>query len=419
MFLLSRIVVLLVLALGVLAPATAHASDWTRKHAYALEPASPEVAAHPEWILKDAWGNRLWIGSRYAADIGNPDYRAWWIASTGSADALWIEGAAMERRVTYSWGYNATPRDPRTNRSLTVTTWRRYMADFMVAVRAAQPAVEVVHEVLWMAGDANADVQRQLGAADCIFIPNGFDDVGGHWRRLADFVERRQAAGQGVILGGGDVASALLVDAGALEFPNLPRLGPPAGARRLADDVWRREFADAIVLVNEPGAPQRTVALGPGFEAQTVTLAPGAGAILRRVPAPEPPPAPVGEAPPATAATSEPPMPTTTAQRPSTLTTRGAGARGPRSTRTSAVLSSRRVYGRVRGATGGTVRVTVQRRSGRRWRTVLRANASVSRRGAYERAISRLRRGTYRVSARFLGTGTARPSSSSSKVRSL
>jgi hypothetical protein len=112
-------------------------------------------------------------------------------------------------------------------------------------------------------------------------------------------------------------------------------------------------------------------------------------------------------------------MPTTTAPVPSTTTTRGAGPRGPRATRTTSGHSALRVYGRVSGATGGAVRVTVKRRRGSRWTTVLRTTATVSRRGAYERAIQRLRRGTYRVSARFQGTGTARPSASRHATRSL
>jgi hypothetical protein len=435
-----------------------HPGTWTRKSAFALDPDSPEAAAHPEWILKDAWGNRLYIGTDYAADFGDPSYRAWWIAQAvaqvSGFRGLLIDDVAMERRARYSFGWNATPRDPRTNTNMSEATWQRYMADFMVEVRAALPSTEIVHDVVWQKGAGNTHLQRQLAAADHIALEPGFTDTAvaagsgrNGWQTLAGFIEARQAEGHRVIINGWSdsahgtlfgLASYLLTDQGGAALGNDAatdpasfwsgyevRLGAPRGGRRPWQGVWRRDFADGMVLVNEPRAAPVTVEVGPGFADHngtrmvSVTLPGGGGAVLRRVPVSAPPPAPAGEVPPATAATSEPPMPTTTAQRPSTLTTRGAGARGPRSTRTSAVLSSRRVYGRVRGATGGAVRVTVQRRSGRRWRTALRANASVSRRGAYERAISRLRRGTYRVSARFLGTGTARPSTSSYARRSL
>ena len=202
------------------------------------------------------------------------------------------------------------------------------------------------------------------------------------------------------------------------------RLGAPRGGRWPWNGVWRRDFANGIVLVNEPGAAERTLSVGPGYvdldgtPASTSVTLPAARRRARarcrsQPPPPPPPPAPVTEAPPATAATTEPPMPHDDARSArATVTTRGAGARGPRTTRTSAALSALRVYGRVRGAIGGEVRVTVQRRRGSGWTTVRRTSATVTRRGAYERSIARLARGTYRVAARFLGTGTARPSSS-------
>ncbi len=43
----------------------------------------------------------------------------------------------------------------------------------------------------------------------------------------------------------------------------------------------------------------------------------------------------------------------------------------------------------------------------------------MSKRGEYERGIARLPRGSYRVAAKFLGTGTALPSRSGYNRRSL
>jgi hypothetical protein len=63
--------------------------------------------------------------------------------------------------------------------------------------------------------------------------------------------------------------------------------------------------------------------------------------------------------------------------------------------------------------------VTVQRKRGNGWVTVRRAKDSVSKRGNFAGDITPLSRGTYRVMATFEGTGTARPSKSDYKLRSL
>jgi Hypothetical glycosyl hydrolase family 15 len=65
-------------------------------------------------------------------------------------------------------------------------------------------------------------------------------------------------------------------------------LGAPAGPRYRSSGVWRRDFANGIVLVNEPGAPTRTVMAGAGYRdlngiaRSSVTLGPASGAVLLR-----------------------------------------------------------------------------------------------------------------------------------------
>ena len=57
---------------------------WAYQSAYAIYPGSAVETQHPEWILRDAAGNKLYIPfacsggkcSQYAADIGNPAFRA-------------------------------------------------------------------------------------------------------------------------------------------------------------------------------------------------------------------------------------------------------------------------------------------------------------------------------------------------------
>ena len=78
----------------------------------------------------------------------------------------------------------------------------------------------------------------------------------------------------------------------------------------------------------------------------------------------------------------------------------------------SVTVSRLAVSGRVKGAVSGYVHVTVQRKRGKGWVTVRRTKPNISKRGRFEGAIARLSRGTYRVAARFEGTGTAQPSRS-------
>ena len=106
----------------------------------------------------------------------------------------------MTRRAQLSWGTSANPRDPRTNATMTEANWQRYMADFVVAVRAAFPVSEIVHDVQWWRGDAGAEIARGLAAASFVAIEKGFTDPvvtpgsGTYgFQTLTAFVERRQA----------------------------------------------------------------------------------------------------------------------------------------------------------------------------------------------------------------------------------
>ena len=59
---------------------------WFYQSAYAIYPGSSVDVEHPEWILRDAAGNKLYIPfgcsagkcTQYAGDIGNPAFRKWW-----------------------------------------------------------------------------------------------------------------------------------------------------------------------------------------------------------------------------------------------------------------------------------------------------------------------------------------------------
>jgi hypothetical protein len=447
---------------------------WVTQHAYALEPA--ELAAHPEWQLRDAGNTPLFVGARAAADFGNPAFRAWWIARAQSALAagyrgLFIDDVFMERRTFTQGGASRTAIDPRTGLAFTDATWQKQMADFMVAVRAALPTTEIVHDVLWYKSDGG-DVLRGLQAASALSLDGGFTSSVSYgsgtygFATLSGWVERAQARGQGVIL---DVstsapttrlyglAAQLLVDAGATAIANDASTAPgafwpgydhtlvrgPGFRYQMLTGLWRRDYANGIVLVNEPGRSARTVPLPAGYQdldgvARTsVTLYGGQGAVFMPVPpppAPTPTPTPVAPAvdpvaPVPVTPTPVPPAPTpapTPAGVTSTPTRSGdaaararasgtAGAKAPGSTSVTVRGSTRRLSGRVQNATGGFVRLTVERKRGSKWVVVLRTRTSVQKHGRFGRDIPRLRRGAYRVSAAYEGTGTSKPSRSSAK----
>jgi putative glycosyl hydrolase-like family 15 (GHL15) protein len=418
------------------------ATTWIRRSAYALDPAT--AAAHPEWVLKDAFGTPLYLGSAFAADFGNPAYRAWWIAQVGAAAAgaagVYVDDVTMERRATYYGGYPASVRDPRTGATMSEANWQRYMADFMVELRVALPGAELVHDVVWTKGDTRPDIIRELDASNAVALEHPAPASPASWASFAGYVERRQASGRGVVLDTAaesitarvsGLATALLLDGGALSLGNDAwtardrwwsgygaALGAPVSGRYAWANVWRRDFAGGAVLVNPPGSPAQTVSVGPGFAdldgvaRGELTLAPGTGAVLVRVPVSTPPPAPTATpAPPvATPTPAPPPPPRKRGKRSGKAKAHSAGAEDPVDTKTTVRLTRTKVSGRVAGAVSGFTRVTVQRKRGGRWATVRRAKDSVSKRGRYSGEIRRLARGTYRAIARFEGTGTARPS---------
>ncbi|HEY6891855.1 MAG TPA: hypothetical protein VI300_28895, partial [Solirubrobacter sp.] len=150
-----------------------------------------------------------------------------------------------------------------------------------------------------------------------------------------------------------------------------------------------------------------------------LTLAPGTAIVLRKAPTAVAPPPPPPVAPVATPTPEPAPAPVKPGKRPGKAKAHTAGAATPRETRTTVSLARARVSGRVTGAVSGFTRVTVQRKRGNGWVTVRRAKDSVSKRGNFAGDITPLSRGTYRVMATFEGTGTARPSKSDYKTRSI
>jgi len=444
---------------------------WVQQHAYGLDAA--EVAAHPGWQLVDGSNTPLYIGTRAAADPGNAAFRAWWIAKARAAVAagysgLFIDDVFMERRTTTSGGVSRIAIDPRTGLAFTEANWQRHMADFMVAVRAAFPTLEIVHDVLWYKGDANADVLRALQAATVLSVDGGFTtnvtSGGGTYgfQTLAGWVEREQTRGGAVVLDYSTTAPAtrlyglasLLVVTNRLSaIANDASTAPAAywsgfdadvgwarGPRYpVANGAWRRDYTSGIVFVNEPFRTTRTFTVPAGYQdldgvtRTSVTLAGGQGAVLVAIPpapTPTPPPPPVAtpaptpsaDAPVATAPPVAPTRTTTTTRSRGGATARistaghTAGARAPGDTALRVSGSRSRLSGKVTGAVAGYVRLTVELKRGGKWVVARRAKVAVKRNGRFVKDIPSLPGGTYRVRGFFEGTGTSQPARSSNRT---
>jgi len=430
---------------------------WFYKDSYAIYPGENQDSSY---YLRDAQGHKLYIWydcgggscSQFAGDIGNPGFRAQWIADAKRSYAqgykgIFVDDVNMQLRISDGNGNLQWPLDPRTGQLMNEQSWRRYMAEFMEQIRSEIPGAEIVHNSLWFDGDADPYIQRQQNAADLIEIERGINDSGLRGgegsvslRTLLKLIDRLQARGKGVILDASaesadermyGLAGYFLISNGRDALGNNPNgtpedwwsgystdLGDAIGPRYdLPNGVIRRDFTNGTVLLNTPDTPTRTVALGDGYTdlsgtAKTsVTLPAGSGIVLRRAGAvtilppvdtettvdPVAPVAPVAPAPTAT------PTPTPTAP---------TSGKKP-TAKVSRVGGKMKVTGRVKGATKGSVEVTVQRKTGKRWKTVKKVAAHVSSDGSFSTTIKATASGKHRVRARFKGTAKATASVSS------
>jgi hypothetical protein len=419
---------------------------WAYKDAYAIYRTDSRATEHPEWILKDAGGNRLYIPwgcsggtcPQYAADIGDPSFRAAWIADARryidrGYKGLYIDDVNMQWRVGDGSGRSARAIDPRTGSAMTDAAWQRYMADFMEQIRAAFPDREIVHNAIWFSGDT-PDIRRQLRAADVIGLERGFNDSGltngtgrWAWRTFASLIDRTHADGHAVLLDTSvsspadrlyGLATYLLVSNGKDLLGNTPatrpdsywkgydvELGAALGKRYLQNGVWRRDFERGTVLVNEPGEPRRSVSFGSslrdvsGERHASVTLGPAAGAVLLRDGV-DPTPAAGASAP--AAAPQAPsavrvPVPTAAGTRPGSDVRRVKVTLRVRARRGRVLVS-----GTVRGARSGRVVVTA-RSASRRARAVLRLRSG----GRFAKRL-RMSGGRWRLRAEYRATARGR-----------
>lgn len=313
-----------------------YANSWMYKDSYAIYTDESIATKHPEWVLRDAAGNPLYIpwgcsnGScpQYAGNIANQAFRQWWIAnaktelSSANYRGLFVDDVNMEMRVGNGHEETVAPIDPATGQPMTTAAWRAYMAQFMQEIRTALPSTEIVQNAIWYsdgdAGTSEASIRSQISASNYIYLERGVNDSGitggnGQWslNALFSFVDQVHALGKGVVLDGTsssvpameyNLASYFLVSSGndgvsgADQTPENwwagwnVNLGEASGPRYSWDDLLRRDFADGTVLVNAPDEPTRTVTLPTpmktvaGNTVTSVTLPAGSGAILLGTP---------------------------------------------------------------------------------------------------------------------------------------
>jgi hypothetical protein len=313
---------------------------WVYDDSYAIYPDSALVSQHPEWILKDAAGNDLYIPyacsggtcPQYAGDISNPEFRHYWIEEARARLAhgyhgLFVDDVDMEERVGNGEGQQVAPIDPHTGQPISASAWRAYMAEFMAEIRAAFPSTEIVHNVIWFsdsdAGTAEPSIRKEIESANYIFLERGANEPGltggsGPWslNTLLSYVDEIHALGRGVILDGTssepqgiefNLASYFLISTGNDAVSSADQtpenwwpgfnvnLGEATDTRYVWENLLRRDFTGGMVLVNPPGSPTRTVSLlsamkeVSGATVTSVTLPANSGVVLTgNVPLPTP-----------------------------------------------------------------------------------------------------------------------------------
>jgi Hypothetical glycosyl hydrolase family 15 len=304
---------------------------WVYKDLYAIYVGSALADEHPEWILRDARGQRLYIPyacargacTQYAADVGDPAFRAHWLAAAGAVLAegyrgLFVDDVNMTlTRVADGAGRAVAPADRRTGRPMSEADWRRYMAEFTEEIRRAFPRAEIVHNALWFLGHDDPAVQRELLAADAINLERGANDAGirgrsGTWglETFLAHVDWLHAHGRHVVFDAGartdtareyGLAVYLLVSTGEDALGNGPggtpddwwpgydvALGAALGERYAWSGVLRRDFERGLVLVNQPDAAPCALRLDAGWvdlaggSRTAFTLDAAEGAVLQR-----------------------------------------------------------------------------------------------------------------------------------------
>jgi hypothetical protein len=301
---------------------------WAYLDLYGIPISSPLVSQHPDWILHDSAGNRLYIPfgcsngtcPDYAGDVTNSSFRNWWIANAQSIlskgyRGFWIDDVNMEFRVGNGSGTSVAPYDPNTGSTMIYDNWRLYVAEFTEQIRSAMPTAEIVHNAIWFAAPTRYQDQyviREIKAADYINCERGVSDPGlgggtGSWsvRAFLAYIDAVHSYGKNVLLdeyafnGDYGLAGYYLISNGDDALGNQQitpnnwwtgygvNLGTPLGSRYDWNNLIRRDFIAGMALLNPPKTTAITVTLpvpltkiDDGTLVTSVTLQPGQAVVL-------------------------------------------------------------------------------------------------------------------------------------------
>jgi hypothetical protein len=428
---------------------------WGYKDAYAIynPQAYPPGRVDPpnmDWVLKDAQGRPLYIPfacdgqkcTQFAADLGNPAFRRWWIDGAkayvrSGYKGVFVDDMTLFPRVSDAAAHDVRPIDPRTGQLMTDDAWARYAVEFIEQLRtelkAMRPDVEIVPNILWyhpsLGGPQDAYVKRLIAASDHLEIERGYNDTHPEtnpkysWETCLRWVDYAHSQGKGIVADSYvntragaeyELATSLLVNEGldslSTGYRALPTnwwpgyetdLGAAKGRRYAWNGGWRRDFDRGTVVVAPPGT---TVSGGLGaamhdLDGATVTsvsLADKRGIVLLGDAPPPPPP------PPAIAVEPTP--------NPHPAQVKPPKAPRPKSTRVTAQRLKRTVLvrGRLVRGRAGRVRLTLARRFPKHWHAVRARTIRVVPRRTFRVTFRHLKRGRYRVTARYAGRAGTR-----------
>jgi hypothetical protein len=303
-------------------------NTWDYVDLYGINTKSPLVQQHPEWILRDSAGNKLYIPfgcsngvcASYAGDITNAAFRSNWISSVQTSLAagykgMWLDDVNMEFRVGNGSGVQVAPIDNNTHTTMTWDNWRKYVAQFVQQIRGAFPTYEIVHNSIWYAAPnrtADPYVIQQIQAADYINCERGVSDPGltggtGSWSLNAflSYIDVVHSYGKNVLLdeynfnGDYGLAGYFLISNGGDSVGNQDitpdnwwtgyqtQLGAPSGDRYTWNGLLRRDFSGGMVLLNPPQSATITVTLpvtatkiDDGSRVNSVTLGASQAVVL-------------------------------------------------------------------------------------------------------------------------------------------
>jgi NPCBM/NEW2 domain/Hypothetical glycosyl hydrolase family 15 len=260
-----------------------------------------------------------------ATHLANPAFRAWWIANAQTVLAhgyggLWVDDVNLDFDVSDGNANLVAPIDFNTRQTMTQDAWRTYMASYLEQIRYSFPATPIEHNSVWFSDtqgvrDANPYIDRQIAAADVVHLERGIGSDAGLrggtylWsvHEFLDYIDRVHAKGDAVTLQQFlidrptqeySLAGYFLISAGrdtTGDSNTNPdnwwtgydvNMGAPSGPRTWDNELFRRNFAKGMVLLNDPGGVSTTVYLDgtysrlDGSSVVSVTLGALQGAVL-------------------------------------------------------------------------------------------------------------------------------------------